>query len=339
MQKVRHSDLYLYLAISATVLSVVYWSLVSVQTYYNLGNTFDMAQIESSMYYLVNYPSIVGGLQSIVFATHIAPDQFLVLPFFYAYQSGITLLIVQATLLSITGLAVFLILRDLGLSDLLSLSLCIVFLLNPGMHGLILHDYHVEFLLPLFVLTTFYFYMKLKWKWFALSLLLLLFTLDDAAFVILFLGVGLAYYDFIYTKDKAVRKKRLKFAATIVMSSIVVFIAYTLITNSLITSYFHSTQYDNMPQYLRVLPYGFYLPTNITNTTNSTSFHIPSVALGSQFVYPAAIAIVVGIFAFGISVFSDPLLTLLLVAPGSSACCSRTRARNSQAWHSTTSVT
>lgn len=306
------TDICLYIAVIATLVSAAYWSLVSVQLYYNFKTSFDLAQIESSMYYAIHYPSVVGGLQYIVFATHVAVDQFLVLPLFYLYPYGITLLILQAAILSFTGLLVFLIARDLKLGSIVSLALCIAYLLNPGMHGMILHDYHAEFLIIPFTLMIFYFYMKTMWKPFVISLFLLLLTLDDVVFTVFFLGAGLLYYEFAYTKDEKLRKEKLKLAATIMIASIIAYSAYAAISSSLTFSYYNSTRYVSMPQYLRLLPFSFYLPTNVTSTSAA---RIPSANSNPQLICAAIAAILIGVFAFGIAVIADPMMTFLFVVP------------------------
>ena len=63
------------------------------------------------MYYHLHYPNIVWGLQYLIFGNHIAPDLILVLPMYAIFQSALTLLFIQAAVLSVTGLVLFAVLE------------------------------------------------------------------------------------------------------------------------------------------------------------------------------------------------------------------------------------
>ena len=120
-------------------------------------------------------------LELSVFGQHIAPDQFMVLFAFFFFQSPLTLPIIQLLVLSLTGLLVFGVARDLLKSDRLALIMCAAYLLNPGMHGLLIFDYHAEFFIIPFYIMTFYFYMKAKVRLFLVSLVLLLGAVKKSA--------------------------------------------------------------------------------------------------------------------------------------------------------------
>lgn len=307
-----NGKVYLYLAIAATAVSAVYFSLLSVTFYDSYNNGLDMGLSEGSMYYLLSYPSMLTGLQYLVFANHIEIDQYLLLPFFYLYQSGVTLLILQAVIVSVTGLVIFLVSRDLGVGSPVALALCLVFLLNPGTHGLILFDYHAEIMIPLFTILTFYFYMKLEYRYFLLSLLLLVFTIDTVSPVVIFLGFGLLYYAFIYVKGKEEREKRILLALFIAMVGILAYVLYYIGTTSLAAQYQNGAHGYQIAQFLRMPGLTHYL--NVSTATLGP-FRVPVVTL-APYLYTAAVAaIVIAVFALGISVFADPLLTLILVAP------------------------
>ena len=68
----KGSAIFLCAAALATLASAAYWSLAALQVYYNFKTSFDLAQIESSMYYAIHYASIEPGLQYLVFATHLS---------------------------------------------------------------------------------------------------------------------------------------------------------------------------------------------------------------------------------------------------------------------------
>ncbi len=265
------------------------------------------------MYYHIHYASILHGLQYLIFAQHVAPDQlFILLAFFFA-PSALTLLIIQAAIVSITGFAVFLIAKDLLRNEKTAMFLGLAFLLNPGVWCLLTFDYHAEMLIPLFVLLTFYSIVKNRKYLFAASLLLLLGTLETAPFVAISLGFSMGLYALVRDKDKTIRRTWLKYSAVIIVSSIIMFAVYSSITGSLPKAY-EAGQYPLLPKNLMAIQ------------INSGQFSQIGLGLSrygalSQFLYfrsmDAYLAYALGIIfiGFGIACLFDPLFALLFVSP------------------------
>lgn len=307
------SNKYLWIMIAAVLISTLYWSFFSIHSY-NTYHVYGDVGIEAyDMYYHIHYPSIVHGLQYLVFAQHVAPDQLFVMLAFFLAPSALTLLIIQATIISLTGLVVFLIARDLLKSEKTAMLLGLAFLLNPGIWGLLIFDYHAEMLIPLFFLLTFYSIVKNRKYLFAASLLLLLGTLEIAPFVAVSLGLSMALYALIRTKDKVVRGSWLRYSGAIILSSIIMFLVYGFITGSLNSAY-RAGHYAQLPTLI------------MDATINSGQFSQIGLGLSNYgvisqlwyfrsmdayFVY----ALMIIFIGFGIACLFDPLFALLFVSP------------------------
>jgi uncharacterized membrane protein len=269
------------------------------------------------MFYHINYPQAVGGLQYLVFANHISPIELLIMPIYALFSSALTLLIVQEVALSLTGLIVYFVAKDLLKNEPIALALCFAYLVNPGMHGMILFDYHSEFLIiPLFLLV-FYSYMKNKKSMLFIFLLLLLCVMEFTPILTLTLGMGLFLYEYRYDKaiDNALKKDRYKLIAVLVSASIIsVAIYYGLYL--VINSAYLNNAYPNLPPSLRLFP--FYkaqvsTASTLTSSGGQSGLIIDPSHLFYSLTYPIyALAIV--FLGFGITAFfiSDIIFVLAL---------------------------
>ena len=106
-------DVCLALAIVFTAASAAYWFMFSINSYNTFHEYEDLGGFVYDMYYHLHYPGIVGGLQYLVFGNHIAPDLLMMLPAYAVFQSPLTLVFIQALVLSITGFVLFFVARNL----------------------------------------------------------------------------------------------------------------------------------------------------------------------------------------------------------------------------------
>jgi uncharacterized membrane protein len=300
----------LYIVIAATVISIVYWTMFGINAYNTFHEYSDLGFSTMSYYYHLNYPGVMHGFEYLVFWNHISPDQILLLPVFWLYQSSLTLLFLQALGLSLVGLLLFFVVKDLAKSSMLGLIFGIVYLLNPGMFGMLVFDYHAEFLIIPFFVLTFYFYMKLNKPWFLVSLLLLLGSVESAPFLALPLGVGLFLYDFSYTKEKHIRDQRFILAASIIIITLFVIAFESYITSSLVNSY--STSYANLPTQFMVSNSGTGVAGNMVNALTGGAGTQPWY---SQFDGYLAYALLFVLFGFGMLILFDPVITLIFDLP------------------------
>ncbi len=109
----QYSKKYLYAALALTLISAIYWTIFQINTYNTYRFTAEVGYAAFPMYYYIHYPNLVQGFQYLIFQQHIAVDQWLLMPFFYLFQSALTLMIAKAIITSLTGLLVFFIARNL----------------------------------------------------------------------------------------------------------------------------------------------------------------------------------------------------------------------------------
>lgn len=297
---------YFKIAVILVIASITYWAVFSINAYNSYHEYSDVGIDAYDMFYHVTYPDVVHGLQYLVFANHIAPDEVLVLPFYALYESSLTLLFVQDVVLSLTGLIVFFVVRDLLKSEKFALLFCFAYLVNPGMHGMLIWDYHAEFLITPFYLLAFYFLMKGK-KWpFLASLLLLLGTVDTVIAICGALMLGIMAYQYLYQKDtrSTIAKERIRLAAYGLGITIAVFLFYSYIYANLLGAY-STNEYPGLPETLYTTPFDEGILSSLV------TFNIPSSLLVAYYPYGLSLAYL----GFGLTVLVAPILTIILTGP------------------------
>jgi uncharacterized membrane protein len=233
----NYSSKHLYAAIAVTMISLCYWTFFQINSYNTFHLTEDAAYPAYSMYYYIHYSGISNWFQYLVFSQHIAIDQWMVMPFFYLFQSPLTLMILKVIVLASTGLLLFFLSRDLLKNQFFALAICIAYFLNPGMNGIMISDYNVEvFIIPFYILT-FYFYMKLNKKMFYLSLFLLLGTVESIVPVAITFALGLLVYEYLFNKADPLKKDRVKLALSMILFSLVALLLYNIVSYSLLNTY------------------------------------------------------------------------------------------------------
>ncbi|MCL5004188.1 MAG: DUF2079 domain-containing protein [Patescibacteria group bacterium] len=126
---------------------------------------------------------------------HFTPVILLLAPLYRLFPSPIFLLILQTLVVSLGGLAVYLIALKVCKSFVLSLSLSLAYFLYPPLEYANLFDFHYITLATTLLLLAFYFLLLKKWKFFYLFLALAVTTKEDVALVSAFLGIYLIWYE------------------------------------------------------------------------------------------------------------------------------------------------
>ncbi len=308
----KRLDIYLAVMALFVAVSTIYWSLYAVNAYNTFHEYGDFGSFVYPMYYHLHYSNIVWGFQYLVFGNHIAPDMLLVLPIYAIFQSPLTLLFIQVVVLSLTGAVLFFVARDLLKDKGLALLLVAAYFLNPGMHGMLIAEFHAECLIILFYILTFYFYMKKEMKWMVVSLALLLGTMEVAPFLGLMLGVGLVLYEMRYTKDKRARDESVRFAITIALISLAALASYSLIESHLAKAYVSG--YAGLPPSMEVLSINIREFKDFIGVINGTKNYANPAYLKLLEYYIVA-AFVVVFFGFGIAPVLDPIISVVLTSP------------------------
>ncbi len=306
-------DLYLCAALAMVVVSTLYWSAFAANAYATFHEYEDLGSYASSLYFDINYPSVVHGLQFLVFGNHISPDALLLMPFFYIDGSALTLLFVQAAVVSLAGLVAFAAARRATGSGAAGLLLCAAFLLDPGTHGITVFDFHVEMLLPLFVLMTFYFYVRVMRVPFVLSAALLLGVIEEAPFLGISLGLGLLVYELLNADGTGARRARLGMAAGLILLSAAALLAYQLYAGA-VTQMYSAGAYPNLPPDLRYassLAGVFSGLGSAAGASQSSTLAQLGTSQGPYVYYALALAL----FGMGDAFAFAPLESLVLLSP------------------------
>jgi len=118
------------------------------------------------------------------FGVHFAPILFLLLPFYALYPSPVTLLVMQTIFIALGAIPIYLISKEVLKSDRKALVFAALYLSYPTIHSLNIFDFHVEALLPLFLLSSYYCYIKRKWPLYWVFAVLSFITIDFAPVII-----------------------------------------------------------------------------------------------------------------------------------------------------------
>ncbi len=302
-------DKYAAAAIALCVISILYWSAFAANAYGVYHEYTDLGQFNFDMYYHIHYPSAFHGLQYIIFANHIAPDLIVLLPIYYLAQSPITLLIIQAILLSLTGLAAFFIVQDLLGNNKFALIISAAFLLNPGMHGMLVFDFHAEAFIPIFVMLTFYFLVLRRFKFFLLSLALLLGSMDAAPLIGMSLGAGLLLYG-IFREPIESRRSWIAYSLVILISSIAIYALYGFVVHYLASQYAIGA-YKNLPVLSRVIPAAGSQISAFASALNGQAQRGAYYGFAWYIIYALAIVFL----GFGFAGILDPIFTIIFASP------------------------
>ncbi len=311
---VRDTRIYLYAAIAITVLSIAYWAMYVVNAYGTFHDYEGIGIPAYGMFYDVHYVYEMSPLQMFVYGNHLAPDQvFLLVPYFFI-QSPLTLLIAQDIILSATGLLVFFVARDLLRSDGLGLMLCFAYLANPGMHGMLIFDYHEEYLIVPFYILTFYYYMKLNKPMFYISSALLLGAMDIAPIIAASLAVGLAAYEYIVDKNQRTRGERLRLSAILIIGCIAVLAVYNLMYFSLNGSYAKNPNFPTLLE-LQTVPLVPYNGVGAPGGENNMQQYALMSGSWPEYYTLLCYGIGVGLLGSGPAVLFAPVPAIIMASP------------------------
>ncbi len=316
----RKTDFYLYAAIFLAAASMAYWAAFAAAAYGSFHEYSDLGFYALSMYYDINYPGMVPGAQALVFGQHISPDQLMLVPLYYLFSSPLTLLLAQDAVLSLTGLLVFIVAREVAGWEPLAMAMCLAYFLNPGVHGMLLFDYHAEALvMPLYILV-FYFYFKGSWRGFVPALILLLGTMEVAPLIAMALGAGLGLFEAVGGGGDGRRGRYVMLGALFAMAIVAIAlynVAYYLVTSG------YGAQGAQTPAFLRVNPYPSvpiyeqqYAYQGMPARVNLT---VPAFGGGGEAAQPLYFYYLYGLlivlFGFGISIVFDILPALVMLSP------------------------
>lgn len=309
----RNKDFYLFLMIFIAVSYILYWTYFEFYRYSTFQSSyFDMGYMPHSLYLHLYAPQLVPGLQYLVFGEHLSLFAFPLLGVFAVIQSPITLILLQEISLGLASIVTYIIGKNLLRNRMLGLTLGLAFLINAGVRGITVYDFHLEGFIPLFYLLAFYFYMDGSKKWFAIVYTLLLSTIETSLAVGLTLLAGLFFYEFVCNKKlkgveriKQQNRIRMLFLGIAITAAFGVF--YISIANSLTASY-QSGEYSLTPPNQKLINF-FSFQLQTLENPGGVAYDPYSLYLGGS-------AGLINIFlGFGITSLVNPLLTMIFTSP------------------------
>lgn len=301
-------DYYLRVLLVLLALYVLYWAYFGNYRYVNyVAGYYDMGVETYSLYWHVhglNY--FTSPLQYLVFTNHLSFFSLLLLPVFTLYQHPVTFLSLQAIALAATALAAYFISADLLKSRRVAFAFAIAFILNPGVMGLTLNDFHLESFTALFYLISFYFYMKKSVLRFSITFLLMLSLLEVEPFVGASMIAGLLLYQLLYDR-KGLSNERGRMLAIGTALAALMFVVYYLLALYIPTTYANaSAPYPIVPiQQLK----NYLLEQTSTLISGNAHYDELFIYLGGAF------GLIVFFLGFGLSTFFNPLLSIVLYSP------------------------
>lgn len=159
---------------------------------------FDLGIYDQALWLISRGKAAFSTIQGMsVFGDRASPILFVLAPLYRVWPDVRLLLVVQAVGLAAGALPIYWLARDTLKTRWVGLAVAFAYLMYPAMQWANREDFHPETLAVPFVLFAFYFMTKRRWIWFAVFAALTLLVKEDAAFLVLPLGI---YAFFKYDK-------------------------------------------------------------------------------------------------------------------------------------------
>lgn len=203
---------------SVIFLAVVYIGLfifVSCGKYFNFKyNDWDLA-IYNQMFHGALHGKPYSSLMDLPYlGTHVEITSFFLFPIYALFPSALTLLVVQALLLGLAAVPLFMIAKD-KLSNFWGLIFVIIYLIYPAVGFTNLNEFHPESFLPFIQFLLFYYFLKNDFKKFFVFLLLCVLSKENMSLMMIMFGFY-AWFE----------KKQWRWAAAPVFLGIIWFFVY-----------------------------------------------------------------------------------------------------------------
>lgn len=181
----------------------VVFSALSIGRHNAFASGFDLGNMDSTVWNtLQGRIFMLSSDGAMVSRFSIHADLILVLlsPLYLLWDNVRFLLVVQSVLLGVGAIPVYLLAKRVLKSQLISIFMVVLYLLNPGMQWTNIYDFHPISLAIPFLLFTFYFAYTKSWKWYVVFAILAILTKEQVSLTISLLGL----YVLIYQKEKKV---------------------------------------------------------------------------------------------------------------------------------------
>lgn len=173
-----------------TGIALVYFILLKLKQFYAFGTATDIVFYDTLFHNTINGKIMwSNSTGTVFFEEHFTPFLFLLVPFYYLFQSPLTLLIIQAVGVSIAMIPLYLLSMHLAGSRLFSITLCLAYFLSRTVNYALMFDFHQEVFYPFLFLFLLYAFTKKQWTVFYVFVLLCISIKEDANIALI--GVGL----------------------------------------------------------------------------------------------------------------------------------------------------
>lgn len=128
-------------------------------------------------------------------ATHADFILILLAPFYYIWQNPKILLLLQSIIVSLGGIFIYLLARDIIKSRKIAVVFTFLFLFNPSVQRTVLYDFHPVVLATTFLLGAFYYLLRKKYLPFLFFAILAALTKEQVWLLVAFFGIYLIIKD------------------------------------------------------------------------------------------------------------------------------------------------
>jgi uncharacterized membrane protein len=170
---------------------VVYVSIHTIINHRSLGTAaFDLGIQENTIWNTLHgdlfFSSLMGGHY---LGVHTSFVLLLVAPIYALAPSTETLLVLQALVLGLAALPLYLLARSILEIEWQALMVAGIWLSHPAVGGANFYDFHPIAFSPLFLFTAAYFWWNQRWRPFWVSIVLLLSVKEELSIIVILLGV------------------------------------------------------------------------------------------------------------------------------------------------------
>lgn len=172
------------------------FSILSISRHNAFASNYDLANMSQTVWNTLHgRPFALSGAEGTISRFSIHADLILILisPLYLIWERAITLLVTQSFALGLGAIPAYFLARKVLKSKLASLSISLVYLLNPSMEWTNIYDFHGVALAIPFLLSAFYFAYVKKWKLFWLFVFLSLTTKEEMSLLVAALGLAIAF--------------------------------------------------------------------------------------------------------------------------------------------------
>jgi len=180
-------------------------------------------------------------------AVHVSPIYYLLLPFFMVFPFPETLQVLQAVVVGLGVIPIYLIAKHFKLNYKVTIVVSALYLFNPAIISSSYYDLHENCFLAPLILFVIYFALKQKWIKLLIAFVLTLMVKEDAGIYLLFIGV---YFFFVNLKNENQKEKRNYLIMSILM--MILSVSYFLLITKLLNSQGDGAmfwRYDNLNGY------------------------------------------------------------------------------------------